>query len=146
MKKLFTERYGMGEPRVKDELDAELTKGLLTVINAKLDENLFGAAFSEECPDGGDNSVGCDLSKLEAGLAAYKVIWPRDWPNKDGDWPSDPQLFDLIEFLYENAGLPESYAHHSFFGHSHYTYDKKKGRARFEQNINRFFERNGLRF
>ena len=46
MKKLFTERHGMGEPRVKDEFDVTLTKGLLTVIIAKIDENLFGEAFS----------------------------------------------------------------------------------------------------
>jgi hypothetical protein len=46
---------------------------LLTVINAKIDENLFGEAFSEECPDGGNRSIGCNLEKL---IAAYKVIWP----------------------------------------------------------------------
>ncbi len=45
MKALFTDRHGMTEPRVKDELDADLTKGLLTVVNAKIGENLFGGAF-----------------------------------------------------------------------------------------------------
>ena len=49
MKKLFTEWHGMNEPRVKEELDVELTGGLLTVISTKIDENLFGEAFSEEC-------------------------------------------------------------------------------------------------
>lgn len=101
MRKLFTERHGMNEPRVKEELDVELTKGLLTVINAKIDENLFGEKYPLECPDGGGNSYGCDLDKLKAGLAADKVIWPRDWPNSENEWPSDPQLFDLLEFLYE---------------------------------------------
>lgn len=146
MKKLFTERHGLNEPRVKEELDADLTNGLLIVINAKIDENLFGDAFSEECPDGGGNSIGCDVGKLKAGLAAYKVIWPREWPNKDDEWPSDPQLFDLLEFLYEHAGLPKAYTHHSFFGHDHLSYDKEAGRAKFEQDINRFFERNGVAF
>jgi hypothetical protein len=146
MKKLFTERHGMNEPRVKEELDVELTKGLLTVINAKIDENLFGEAFSEECPDGGGNSVGCNPEKLKAGLAAYKVIWPRDWPNRKDEWPSDPQLFDLLEFLYEHAGLPKAHGFHSFFSHDHLSYDQEKGRTRFEEDINRFFERNGLAF
>jgi hypothetical protein len=146
MKKLFTERHGMIEPRVKEELDVELTKGLLTVVTAKIDENLFGGAFSEECPDGGNNSVGCHLGKLKAGLAAYKVIWPYDWPNQNDEWPSDPQLFDLLEFLYEHAGLPTAYSHHSFFGHDHLSYDQEEGRAKFEQDINRFLERNGLAF
>lgn len=146
MKKLFTERHGMNEPRVNEILDPDLAKGLLIVINAKIDENLFGEAFSDECPDGGGNSTGCDLRKLEAGLAAYKVIWPRDWPKEDGHWPTDPQLFDLVEFLYEHAGLPEAYARHSFFSHDHLSYDQEAGRAKFEQDINRFFERNGLAF
>jgi hypothetical protein len=146
MKKLFTERHGINEPRVKETLDANLTKGLLTVINAKIDENLFGEAFSDDCPDGGSNSTGCDLRKLEEGLAAYKVIWPRGWPKENDAWPSDPQLFDLLEFLYEHAGLPKSYAYHSFFGHDHVSYDQEAGRAKLEQDINRFFERNGLAF
>ena len=145
MKKLFTERHGMTEPRVKEELDVELTKGLLTVINAKIDENLFGESFSEPCHDPPYDSIGCDLNKLKEGLAAYKVIWPREWP-QDDQWPSDPQLFDLLEFLYEHAGVPKSYYHHPFFGHEHYSYNKEEGGAKFEGDINRFFERNGLAF
>lgn len=63
MKKLFTERYGLNEPRVLEEQDVDLTKGLLNVINAKIDENLFGEAFSDECPDGG---ISTDLSSAMA--------------------------------------------------------------------------------
>ena len=146
MKKLFTERHGMNEPRVKEELDAELKKGLFKLVKAKIDENLFGEGFSEECPDGGNNSIGCDREKLKAGLAAYRVIWPYDWPTRENDWPTDPQLFDLLEFLYKHAGLPSAYSHHSFFGHDHLSYDREAGRIKFEEDINRFFERNGLVF
>ncbi|HXZ30949.1 MAG TPA: hypothetical protein VEH30_01595 [Terriglobales bacterium] len=99
MKRLFTERHGMNVPRVRDDLDVEMTRGLLTVINNKIDENFFGGAFSEECADGGSRSIDCDLEKLKAGLAAYNVIWPRAWPDGAGNWPSNPPLFDLIEFL-----------------------------------------------
>jgi hypothetical protein len=67
-------------------------------------------------------------------------------PGQGDEWPSDPQLFDLLEFLYEHAGLPNAYARHSFFGHDHLSYDKEAGRAKFEQDINRVFERNGLAF
>jgi hypothetical protein len=35
--------------------------------------------------------------------------------------------------------VPKSYAYHSFFGH-------EAGRAKFEGDIDRFFERNGLAF
>jgi hypothetical protein len=146
MKKLFTERHGMAEPRVKEELDADVTKGILSIIDVQIEQNLFGSTFSMECTDGGGQSIGCDPERLKRGLAAYKVIWPRDWPNRKDEVPSDPQLFDLIEFLYEHAGLPKAYAHHSFFGHDHLTYDEEAGRAKFEADINRLFARNGLAF
>jgi hypothetical protein len=42
--------------------------------------------------------------------------------------------------------LPKAYGFHSFFGHNHVSYDQAEGRAKFEQDINRFFERNGLAF
>jgi hypothetical protein len=48
MKKLFTERHGMVAPRVKEELDPPVATGLLSLINARIDENWFGDAF----PDG----------------------------------------------------------------------------------------------
>src|SRR5262245_50868737 len=115
MKKLFTERHGMMEPRVKEHLDAEVKKGLLSIINNLIEQNLFGSAYSAECPDGGGNSIGCDTEKLKGGLAAYKVIWPGDWPTYKDELPNEAQLFDLIEFLYEHAGLPKAYAYHSFF-------------------------------
>jgi hypothetical protein len=146
MKKLFTERHGLIEPRIKEELGAGLMAALFTVVNAKIDENLFGQSFSLQCPDPGDNSIGCDLDKLKEGLAAYKVIWPREWPKSENEWPTDGQVFDLLEFLYEYAGLPKSYAYHSFFGHDHLSYDVEAGRAKFEEDISRFFERNGLAF
>jgi hypothetical protein len=146
MRKLFTERHGMNEPRVKDKLSDEHKKALLAIINADIDANLFGEAFSEGCPDNRANSIGCDLNKLRIALSVYKVIWPRDWPIIDHELPTEPELFDLIEFLYEHAALPHAYVHHSFFGHDHLSYDVDPGREKFEVGINRFFERNGIAF
>lgn len=149
MKKLFTERHGLTEPRVKEEFDAGLANGLLTVIKAKVGENLFAEHFPELCCDSPNPPIGTDAGKLKACLAAYSVIYPEDWPRyNDGEyeWPTDPQLFDLVEFLFEHAGLPRGFSHHSFFGHDHLSFDKEKGRAKFETDINRFFERNGLAF
>jgi len=146
MKKLFTDRYGMTQARVKEELAADVIKGLLSIIKARIDENFLGGAFSMECPDGGGNSVGYDPEKLKGALAAYNVICPEDWPTWKGEVPSDHQLFDLIEFVYEHAGLPRTYGRHPFFGHDHHTYDQEAGRAKFAEDVNRVFERQGLAF
>ena len=51
---------------------------------------------------------------------------------------------DLIEFSYEHISEPTIHDYHSFFSHSHYSYDQAKGRQKFEEEINRIFERNGL--
>ena len=112
-------------------------------------ENLFAESFPELCYDSPYPPIGTDAGKLKAGLAAYKVIYPDDWPKyEDGQhhYPEDPQLFDLLEFLYEHAGMPHGYSHHGFFGHDHLSFNQEEGRAKFEADINRFFERNGLAY
>src|ERR1035437_9473458 len=93
------------------------------------------------------HNVGCDLEKLVGALAAYKVIKPWDWPSpRDETLPNDPELFDLVEFLYEHAALPKAYGFHSFFSHDHFSYDQNAGRERFAEEINQIFARNGMAF
>src|ERR1022692_3052233 len=127
MKKLFTDRFGLTQPRVKEALDADSATGLIAIIQARVSENWFGEAFPAECEDGGLNA-GCDISKLKGALAAYSLIWPADCPNNDGRFPDDPHIFDLIEFSYEHVALPEANSFHSYWRHDHYTYDQEKGR------------------
>jgi hypothetical protein len=150
MKKLFTERHGGLVPRVKEELDEITRKGLMGLIEARIDEEWFGDAFPSMCPDGRGNG-GCDKAKLETMIKAYGVIWPSDLK---ADWrrsteeqiPADGQVFDLIEFSYEYISEPTAHDFHSYFGHSHYSYDQKQGREKFEQEVNRIFERNGMAY
>jgi hypothetical protein len=144
MKKLFTERHGLTQPRVKEELDANAAVGLLAILEAKIDENWFGGAFPFECQDGRGNA-GCDVTKLKGAFAAYNLIWPADWRWAQ-DIPADANVFDLIEFSYEHVAMPDAFDSHSYWGHSHYTYDHEKGRETFTEDINRVFERQGLAF
>jgi hypothetical protein len=70
-----------------------------------------------------------------------------DWPKTTDDaLPSDAEVFDLIEFLYEHAALPEAYEFHSYHRHDHFRYDQAGGRTRFAEDINRIFARNGMAF
>jgi hypothetical protein len=150
MKKLFTERHGGAVPRIKEELDEVTRRGLLGLVEARIDEEWFGDAFPSMCPDGRGNS-GCDRSKLETMIRAYGVIWPSDlrgYRQRDEDEATlpDGRVFDLIEFSYEHISEPTAHDFHSYFGHSHYSYNQKEGRQRFEQEVNRLFERNGMAF
>jgi hypothetical protein len=150
MKKLFTERHGASAPRVKEELDDPTRDGLVMLVKARIDEEWFGDSFPSMCPDGHGNA-GCDATKLNTMMKAYGVIWPADqkdsWRRgEDEQVPSDGQVFDLIEFSYEHVSEPTAHDHHSFFGHSHYSYDQRSGRQKFEQEVNRLLERNGMAF
>lgn len=144
MKRLFTERHGDVKPRIAQNLNDVCCTGLLALIEARISEEWFGLAFPSPCEDGPINA-GSDKEKMKGRLAAYNVIWPEDWL-RAGQRPSDGQVFDLIEFSYEHIAEPNAHSFHSFHKHSHYSYDQKIGRARFEEEVNRMFERNGIAF
>jgi hypothetical protein len=150
MKKLFTERHGGMAPRAKEELDNVTRNGLVALVRARIDEEWFGDSFPSLCPDGRGNA-GRNRVNLETMMKAYNVIWPADqkdyWRRgEDEEVSSDGQVFDLIEFSYEHVSEPTAHDHHSYFGHSHYSYDKKSGRQKFELEVNRLLERNGMAF
>ena len=144
MKKLFTERYGRTEPRVNEELDPSTTTGLISLVQSYLDQHWFGEAFPSECQEGQGNS-GCDSSRLFGAFGAYKIIWPAEWL-KSEQIPEDGLVFDMLEFSFEHIALPNAEYHHSYWGHHHYSYDRKAGRVKFTEEINRIFERHGMAF
>lgn len=145
VKKLFTERHGMAPARVVEALTPAAATALFGLVNARIDEHWFGEQFPDWCPDGPVN-IGCDPQKLKAAVAGYRVIWPKDWPDQNGSFPADPQIFDLLEFSNEHVALPRAYDHHGFFRHDHLAYDANAGRERFAHDVNRLFERQGLAF
>ncbi len=143
MKKLFTERHGEAKPRVAEVLDEPTRKGLLALVAARIDEEWFGLMFPNKCDDG-YAYAGTAFHKLEDTMKGYGVIRPD---SVDGDNPpSDAQIFDLLEFAYEFIAEAENPHYHSFMSHSHYSYDRNKGRAKFTHDVNRMFERNGIAF
>jgi hypothetical protein len=143
MKKLFTERHGESKARVAESLDNATRAGLLTLVSARIDEEWFGLSFNEKCGDG-YAYAGTDLSRLGGTMKAYGIIWPH---NVDRDNPpTDGQVFDLLEFSYEFIAEAKDPSYHSYMSHSHYGYDRESGRAKFTQDVNRMFERNGMAF
>jgi hypothetical protein len=143
MRKLFTERYGIVPARVGEELTPDAATALLGLVNSRIEENWFGESFPLMCPDGGHNS-GVDVTKLEAAMKGYRLVWPKDCLGYQAQQPTDPEMFDILEFSYEHVAQPKDYGFHSYFSHDHFTYDVDAGRARFAEDVNRIFERQGL--
>jgi hypothetical protein len=77
-------------------------------------------------------------------MKGYRLAWPKDWPGYQTKQPTDPEILDILEFSYEHIALPKDYGFHSYFSHDHFTYDIEVGRARFAEDVNRIFERQGL--
>lgn len=145
MRKLFTERHGMRVPRVGEDLSRDAAVSLLSLVSARIDEHWFGEQFPKECEDGRHNA-GCQIEKMRNATAGYKLIWPQDWPHGEGQIPADNQIFDLLEFAFEHLALPKPYEFHSYWRREHLSYDRNAGRARFQEDVNRIFERQGLAF
>ena len=141
-KKLFTERRDGVKPRVQEALDDVTRNGLLSVIGSRITEEWFGNAFPFFCQDGQGNA-GCDTKKLQTMMATFGVIWPNGKTKED---PTDGQVFDLIEFSYEHIAEPKEGSFHSYWNHSHFDYDVEVGREKFQQEVNRIFERNGIAY
>lgn len=129
---------------MSEELDSVTARGLIGLVAARIAEEWFGEAFPFSCQDGHGNA-GTDTQKLKTMMAAYGVVWPEDFEREE-DLPEDGSVFDLIEFAYEHVAEPKSHGVHSYWGHSHYSYEQEAGRSRFEHEVNRLFERNGVAF
>jgi hypothetical protein len=78
-------------------------------------------------------------------MSAYRILWPPDQLRADAP-ATDGQVFDAVEYSYEHVAEPSDPAHHSYMSHSHWSYDQKKGRAKFQEDVNLLFQRNGLAF
>ena len=78
-------------------------------------------------------------------LCSVQSRRPDEWP-RAGHNPADGEVFDLIEFSYEHIAEPCAGSNHSYLGHTHYSYNQAAGRTKFEEEVNRTFERNGMAF
>jgi hypothetical protein len=144
MKKLFTDRYGQGLPRTREELDEESRNAIWALISARVTEEWFGYSFNDQCGDGYPYA-GTATGRLQRDMAAYRILWPPE--QIDANPPAtDGQVFDAIEYSYQHIAEPTDPSYHSYMSHSHYGYNQEAGRARFQDDINTLFQRNGLAF
>src|ERR1700722_14757486 len=142
--RLFTDRYGQGLPRTKEELDDETRAALWGLLTNRIQEEWFGFAFPDQC-GGGYVDAGTATNRLQRDMAAYKILWPPDQLDTR-DRATDGQVFDAVEYSFQHVAEPSDPSYHSYMSHSHWSYDQDKGRAKFEADINLLFQRNGLAF
>jgi hypothetical protein len=142
--KLFTDRYGQGLPRTKEELDDDSRAALWGLLANRIQEEWFGFAFPDQCRDG-YLYAGTAINRLQRDMGMYRILWPLDQLRAD-EPATDGQVFDAVEYSFQHVAEPSNPQLHSYMSHTHYDYDQDKGRTRFQDDVNRLFERNGLAF
>lgn len=144
MKRLFTERHGGTKARVRETLDDTARDAMWNLLSARIEEEWFGLAFPDKCCDGGYVGTPTDFEKLKRTMKGYGLLWPAE-QLAAASAATDAQVFDVVEFAYEHISEPREPSCHSE-GHVHYQYNQGTGRAKFVQDVNRIFERNGIAF
>ncbi len=137
----FSDRELGPPPLLLDDLPSTAWIGISATFHRFADQQFFGAEFPEQCEDGKGIS-GTSMAGLRALLVSHI---PRlgGWPRED-EPPDTITAMDLVVFGWVHAQEPSVAGHHGYFGHDHYTFDRRAGRARWSSEINRILERNGV--
>jgi hypothetical protein len=139
----YSDRTAGRRPRDIEHLPAQTWRGLLALIQNKIDSNWMAKQFPEMCPDGngvvGTNRVG--LSDLLQAL-----VPDLDWPVGQSEQPATSVALDLVDFVAQRIAKPEPKRYHDFFKHHELDFDIGSGRAEFRQEMNLLFARGGVAF
>ncbi len=80
------------------------------------------------------------------GLALHAEIPDIVWPLRLDPVPHTLSILDLLEFSYNHVAEPTEVSFHTYFNHSHLTFDREKGQAIFLNHMTHIFSRNGIAF
>lgn len=124
-------------------MEAPAWGGLVALIDSYVVNGGFGIDFPEPCPDG-RGPTGTDAHSFSLALRAE--IPDIKWPLRSEVVPHTLTALDLIEFCYNHVAEAVGGSYHSFFSHSHLSFDRSKGQADFRDRVNRVLSRNGIAF
>jgi hypothetical protein len=139
----FTDREFGDRPAVVDKIDERVWGGLQALIEIRIGNGAFGYRFPERCPDG-HGPCGCDEQAFARVLQA-EVPW-IEWPLGRDELPKTPVILDLLEFCASAVGEPIEGYFHSYYRHSHLSWDRNAGLAAFVSDVNLLFRRNAVAY
>jgi hypothetical protein len=136
----------------------EVWQGLVALITRRIDDGSLAREFPERrCPDLADAITGTDRDRFEISL---HTLVPRlrsgshpvpGAPLRFDRYPppSTPVALDVVEFVGQNIAEPSDRLNIRLHLHEHLSFDRwssQAGRARFRQDVEMIFARNGLAF
>jgi len=139
----FSDRERGPRARTAEQIPATAWGGFVALLRSLLENGAVGVDFPDMCYDG-YGRVGADQQAFTLALQGEipEVAWPLD-PSAQ---PSDLTILDLVEFCHRHVARPIKGQYHSFFQHSHLTFDRDAGKEEFRERVNRILARNGVAF
>ena len=140
------------QQRNRTEISLSVWKGIASLIQRRIDDSSFGAAFPERCPDyPQDPAICCGMDNLQFADAIQAEIpafaeAQRVWQIRELDMPDKMAIFALLEFCWASISKPIPGGSHSYWNHHHLTFDKGVGQTEFRDEFNWIFRRNGLAY
>lgn len=127
-------------------MDKVAWRGLLALIDSRIEDNWLANEFPDQCPDGNGIS-GTNQSRLNDVLAAFipDLSWPFGYLDRDSV-PETHQILDLIDFIGQHIAKPKAGPYHSYYRHNELNFDVQKGREEFRREVNLLFARSGLAY
>lgn len=152
---LYSERILGTKPRVNEDVDPTIWKGIISILESIKAKDFFAKEFPEICPDLSSAIYGTDENKLDNTLSAYfDLSWPLIHQKTDNEWiygdakpytPGTNLSFDLLEFLYSKISTPHQTNFHKFYTHYHLQFSNDNiAKFEFKNQINEFFRLKGM--
>lgn len=123
------------------EIGDKAWRGIIALVERKIEDGSLGFGFPETCPDTGQPH-GTDRRSFGHAVAAD--IPEIDFPFDYGEPPDTLAALDLLEFCHRHVAHAYEGSYHSFFKHYHLTYEQHQGQAEFREDANRLLARQGL--
>lgn len=132
--------------RDREVVDKVAWRGLLALIDSRIENNWLANEFLDQCPDGNGIS-GTNQSRLNDVLAAFipDLSWPPEYVDRDVV-PETYQILDLIDFIGQRIAKPKPGPYHSYYRHNELNFDVPTGREEFRHEVNLLFARSGLAY
>ncbi|MBT0993903.1 hypothetical protein KIN34_06335 [Cellulomonas sp. DKR-3] len=135
----YSDRLNGPPPAIHDTLPATASRGLLSLLDTKINANWLAKEFPERCPDG-HGTYDTDVAALAANLQA--LVPGAPWPLLHPDAAvGDETVFDVVEYAAARVAEPVNLQYHSFFGHYELRFNDDEGRAKFRSDVNAILQR-----
>lgn len=147
----FSDRTGQSVPRVSEEITADVWRGLVALIEARIGDGSLARAFPmHDCEDGVGYVTGTDEVMF---IDSFKAHVPQvgNRPLARSQLPGTAVILDILDFVALHMDEPSARVPDGRFGHEHLFFEHDKrwftpGQAQFSKDVDLIFARNGIAF